>query len=241
MVSFSQVFLKDKQFIEKILESLDVKEGDTFLEVGPGEGVITKELLRKNAKVYAVEIDMLLCRKLEKEFDILLGKRFFLFNEDFLKFNMQKLPERIRFFSNLPYAITKQAMNKLIRHKDRFLDIHLMLQKEFVEKVERKDSFMSMLIHFHFEFQKLFNVPRTAFKPMPKVHSTFVRMKPIRRVEIEGFEKLFERIIKRAYMNRRRKLKNALKPYKVPSVYENARAEELSLEDFMEITKENLI
>ena len=243
MVQFSQVFLRDPQYIEKIADALtESKEFLRFVEVGPGEGVITKELLRRGATVYAIEIDNRLFEKLkgDPQLKLLLNLRFFPYNADFLKFDLRQLPSPIRFFSNLPYAITTEALHRIVQYRDMFPDVHLLLQKEVVDKLLQEKTFLSLWLSYHFEVERLFNVPRAAFSPIPKVHSSFIRMIPKPRPLDERGEKLLKKILRQAFKQRRKKLKNTLRAFKIPEEYMEKRPEELNLKDFVKIAEMNL-
>ena len=243
MVQFSQVFLRDPQYIEKIADALtESKEFLRFVEVGPGEGVITKELLRRGATVYAIEIDNRLFEKLkgDPQLKLLLNLRFFPYNADFLKFDLRQLPSPIRFFSNLPYAITTEALHRIVQYRDMFPDVHLLLQKEVVDKLIQEKTFLSLWLSYHFEVERLFNVPRAAFSPIPKVHSSFIRMIPKPRPLDERGEKLLKKILRQAFKQRRKKLKNTLRAFKIPEEYMEKRPEELNLKDFVRIAEMNL-
>ncbi len=242
MVQFSQVFLKDARYIEEIVLALTEDTSlMTFVEVGPGEGVITRELLKRGATVYAIEVDLRLVDKLKKDLELklVMNRRFFIYHADFLKFDMENLPSPIRFFSNLPYAITSEAIHRIISYRDMFHDVHLLLQKEVVDKLLSESTYLSLWTRYHFEIERLFNVPRTAFHPTPKVHSSFIRMKPKKRLLNERGEKILKRILKQAFKNRRKKLKNALTGFKIPQEMSGKRADELRLEDFIRIAEAN--
>jgi len=120
-----------------------------------------------------------------------------------------------------------------------FHDVHLLLQKEVVDKLLAGDSYLSLWTNYHFDIERLFNVPRTAFQPVPKVHSSFIRMKPKERVLDERGEKTLKRILKQAFKNRRKKLKNALTGFKIPEEMSQKRPEELKLDDFIRIAEAN--
>ncbi len=242
MVQFSQVFLKDPEYIQKIVSALtEDRSLMTFVEVGPGEGVITKELLKEGATVHAIEVDLRLVERLRRDLELklVMNRRFFIYHADFLKFDLRKLPAPIRFFSNLPYAITSDAIHRIIQYRDMFHDVHLLLQKEVVDKLLSGDSYLSLWTNYHFHIERLFNVPRTAFQPVPRVHSAFIRMRPKERVLDERGEKVLKRILKQAFKNRRKKLKNALTGFKIPEDMSGRRPEELHLEDFIRIAEAN--
>ncbi len=243
MVQFSQVFLRDPEYIEKIVSALtEDRSLMVFVEVGPGEGVITKELLKRGATVHAIEVDLRLVDRLKKDLELklVMNRRFFLYHADFLKFDLRQLPSPIRFFSNLPYAITSDAIHRIINYRDMFHDVHLLLQKEVVDKLLSGNSYLSLWTGYHFDVERLFNVPRSAFHPTPKVHSSFVRMKPRDRMLDERGEKILKRILKQSFKNRRKKLKNALTGFKIPQEMSERRPEELRLEDFIRIAEVNV-
>jgi len=231
---FSQVFLKDKNFIEKIINFLEVKENDIFIEVGPGDGEITKEIIKRGAIVIAIEIDYNLFKVLKEKFYLVLNKKLFLFNEDFLKFNIDNLSwSKFRFFSNLPYHITHNALFKIIDNKEKFLDIHIMVQKEVANKIIKEKNYLSYLINYHFDVKELLVLPPNVFYPKPKVFSSFLGLLPKDNFLEKSLEEKLFNIIKISFKNRRKKLKNILKF--VPKEYENKRPEELSLNDFINL------
>ncbi len=231
---FSQIFLKDEFFIKKIVSNLNVKEGDVFLEVGPGEGIITKEIIKQGAIIIAIEIDYNLSKRLEREFFLVLNNRFFIINEDFLKIDLNSLKfNRFRFFSNLPYHITNETLFKIIKDKEKFIDIHITIQKEVADKILKEKNFIHFLLNYHFEISELFTIPPNAFSPRPKVFSSFLKLIP----KTSQFEKNFEdklfKMIKIAFLNKRKKLKNVLK--NIPKEYEDKRAQDLTFQDFVKI------
>ncbi|MCS7244922.1 MAG: 16S rRNA (adenine(1518)-N(6)/adenine(1519)-N(6))-dimethyltransferase RsmA [candidate division WOR-3 bacterium] len=233
-MKFSQIFLIDKFYINKIIEALNIRENDIFLEIGPGDGTITYEILKKGAIVIAIEIDYNLFKMLNEKFSLILGKKFYLYNEDFLKFNLNKLDfQSMRFFSNLPYHITHDALFKILKNKGKFIDIHIMLQKEVSEKLLKEKNYLHFLFNYHFEIYELFKIPPWAFVPKVSVFSSFLRMIPRKNLMAKELEdKVFE-IIKRSFLERRKKLKNTIKI--VPEEYSQKRPEELEFKDFVEI------
>ncbi|MEO0144539.1 MAG: 16S rRNA (adenine(1518)-N(6)/adenine(1519)-N(6))-dimethyltransferase RsmA [candidate division WOR-3 bacterium] len=231
---FSQVFLKDKFYIQRIIQSLKISENDIFLEVGPGEGVITQELLKNGAIVIAVEIDYNLVKYLKEKFSLFLEKRLFIIHNDFLKVHLDDIPfQKFRFFSNLPYHITHLALFKILENKQKFIDVHIMLQKEVANKILKQKNYLHFLLNYHFEIEELFIIPPSAFSPKPKVFSSFLKLIPKPSTFDLKFENKLFNIIKLAFLHRRKKLKNVIKGILVE--YENKRAEELEFEDFVKI------
>ncbi len=236
---FSQIFLKDNFFIQKIVSCLNVKENDVFLEVGPGEGIITKEIIKQGAIVIVIEIDYNLVKKLREEFSLILDSRLFIINGDFLRIELNSIKfNKFRFFSNLPYHITHSALFKIVKDKEKFIDIHIMLQKEVAEKILKKRNFLHFLLNYHFEISELFTIPPYAFSPRPRVFSSFLKLIPKHSQFEKSFEDRLFKIIKIVFLNKRRKLKNVLR--NVPREYEDKRAEELVFEDFVRITRNYL-
>ncbi|MEM0476754.1 MAG: 16S rRNA (adenine(1518)-N(6)/adenine(1519)-N(6))-dimethyltransferase RsmA [Candidatus Aenigmatarchaeota archaeon] len=231
---FSQVFLKDKFYIQKIIQALEISENDVFLEVGPGEGIITEEILKKCSTLIAIEIDYILVKHLKAKFSDFLGRKFFIIHDDFLKIDLNQFDfEKFRFFSNLPYHITHNALFKILENKQKFIDIHIMLQKEVSDKILREKNYFHFLLNYYFEIKELFKIPPFAFSPRPKVFSSFLRFIPKQTNFDLDFEKKLFNIIKLAFLHKRKKLKNVIRG--ILKEYENKRAQELDFEDFIKI------
>ncbi len=203
-----QNFLIDQNIVEKIIK--EVPENIAIFEVGPGAGALTKFILEKNHKVYAVEIDKKVYELLKEK---LIFKNFYLFHSDFLKFNTTQIPESELFFlSNLPYSISGEAIKKFIE-ETRFKEGIIMLQKEFVDRMLAKPKsknfgLISILSHFYLELNTLFEVKRNCFFPVPEVDSTVIRVK---KKECKYDQTIFANFIKLSFSERRKTLYNNLK------------------------------
>ena len=247
--ALSQVFLANKGQREKIARVLSMHQGKVALEIGAGKGALTRYLLQIFSYVYALEIDPLLCRLLGKE----LGGCGNLKIEcaDFLNYNLPQLKEKAILISNLPYHLSYEFIDWLIEKRGYFEYAYVGFQKEFADKLlavpkTKNYGFLTLKSQVYLETEKLFDISRRYFKPMPKVDTTFVRIK-IRDnslcpdKEIKGVL----RFIRAGFSQRRKKITNSLKSI-VPEgklrlilqkagINQNLRAEELSFLDFYRI------
>ncbi len=232
----SQVFLRDGRVIRRVVDAIGPKEGDTFLEVGPGLGVITFPLMEAGAKVVAVEIDTFLCMNLRRKgVDAVCG--------DYLKTDVRGLltergiTGKVRFFSSVPYHITHDLLLKLFGERSLYRDAHLILQKEVAERLVAKEGSktygpFSVLARTLFRTQILFHISRTAFSPVPKVHSSLVRMVPVE--DLLGVDVMrFLKFLKVPFGRRRKKLKNTMRS--VPPELAHLRPEDLSPEVWLDL------
>lgn len=206
-----QNFLVDKNISFKIVQS--IPEGSVVFEVGPGLGALTFQILKRAEKVYAVEFD-------KKIFNILKeftkdDNNIILFNEDFLKFDMEKIKEKELFFvSNLPYSISGEAIKKFIE-EEKFNSGIVMLQKEFVERLlappgEKNYGLLSIISYFFLDIDVLFSVSKNCFFPVPEVDSIVVKLKK------KNFcypQDKFATFIKKAFSKRRKTIYNNLKEF----------------------------
>jgi len=245
----SQNFLTDINIIKKIIQSCELKKKDSVLEIGAGRGELTFDLAKRVKKVIAVELDSKLC-------DILREKLKGLNNveivcKDILKYRIQK--GRLKIIGNLPYRIATPIIGYLIKNRSKINHIFITLQKELVERIiatpGNKDyGAISLFVQYYTEPEILFDIKRTCFWPRPKVDSVFLRLnlrrKPVYPVKDQG---LLFKIIRKAFSQRRKMLKNSLNclspKERIEEVFKELkldsflRPEELSLEDFCKITE----
>lgn len=241
-----QNFLLDDSVLERAVRAADLSAKDTVLEIGPGLGNLTEELLRTGAHVVAVEQDPEFCKFLERRF----GDRIRLVRADAVK---AFLPEFNKVVSNLPYQISSPITFKLL---DLGFDTAvLMLQKEFAERMTATHGTseygrLSVGVYYRSKCEILFNVSRAAFWPQPKVDSCVVRLVPRKPPFKVANEEVFFRVTKAMFSHRRKKVQNSL--LTDPSVaslveglekeslaglpYSGQRAEELSPEMIGEIS-----
>lgn len=234
----SQVFLRDENFIGRVLDFLEVKEGDSFVEVGPGMGNITFGILRRGGKILAIEIDEFFCGYLKtKGVDVICGDYLNVEVEKELK--LRGIPIPVRFFSSVPYHITHKILLKICFERALYSDITLILQLEVAEKLlakpnTKKYSSFTVLMNTLFEISRIFNIPNRAFSPIPKVHSSLISLKPKpETLEINCEE--FLRFLNRFFSERRKKLKNLDR--NIPERFKDLRPENLTFEDWLSLFK----
>ena len=245
---FGQNFLHDHSVIHKIITSVNLKEGDRLVEIGPGQGALTADLLRGAGELDVVELDRDLIPTLLLRFG--QHPNFRVHEADALKFDFSRLKtdERpLRIIGNLPYNISTPLIFHLLNFADVICDMHFMLQKEVVQRLaasagEKHYGRLGIRAQYDCKVDYLFTVSPGAFKPVPKVDSAIVRMTPHRRLPFpcKDVEKL-ELVLRDAFSQRRKVIRNTLKQYLEPETFEalaidsSARPEELSLADFVRI------
>ena len=220
---FSQNFLVDESVLSRIVSALDLKPGETVLEIGPGPGFLTQFLMPGAADVAAVEVERSMCMHLRRKFSA--AKNFTLYEEDILKFSFDKIKSpQLKIVGNLPYSITSPILFHLIGELDdlnyplrkRATQITLMVQKEVAERITAKPgtkpyNHLSIALQYWCETRYEFTVPPQAFYPRPKVESAvislFPRKTPLYEIEDLAF---FARLVRCVFQYKRKTLKNAL-------------------------------
>ena len=239
-----QHFLTDQEIAKRIVVSLENANEYPVLEVGPGTGVLTNYLVEEKYKLLLSEVDfesieyLLVNLPIEQE----------QFVGDFLKINLSEYSsEKINVIGNFPYNISSQIFFKILDFKDHVDECVGMLQKEVAERLSSKEGnktygILSVLLQVFYEVEYLFTVGREVFNPPPKVESGVIRLKRNERVALDVDFKHFKKVVKMAFSTRRKTLRNALKPLNLPEdVRQNEmlskRAEQLSVDDFIELAK----
>ncbi len=232
---FGQHFLHDAGVLRRLIEAISPTEKDFIVEIGPGEGALTRLLLQTPAHVEAIELDRDLAAGLEREFPGLT-----LHVGDALDFDFAVFPVGMRVVGNLPYNISTPLLFHLARHAARVRDLHVMLQLEVVERMVAAPSTpeygrLSVALQARFRMQKLFHVAGGAFRPAPKVESALVRLEPLREMlEIDAD------LLRKAFSARRKQLRNALPlpaaDYARLDIDPQRRPETLSPQDFARIS-----
>jgi 16S rRNA (adenine1518-N6/adenine1519-N6)-dimethyltransferase len=207
---FGQHFLHDPGVLQRIVEAIAPARSDAIVEIGPGEGALTRPLLEHLDRLIAIEIDRDLAAALSAEFP---AERLSVVSADVLEFDFSTLPAGIRVVGNLPYNISTPILFHLARYADRVRDMHFMLQREVVERMVARHSTpeygrLSVMLQTRFAMKKLFTVAPGAFRPPPKVESAVVRLVPLPGVVIP--ENLGD-VVRRAFSARRKTLRNALR------------------------------
>ena len=241
-----QHFLKDLNIAQKIADTLSLANYKKVVEIGAGMGVLTQFLLKKDIEVYVVEIDKESVAYLEAHYPGLRGK---IIADDFLKYDIAGyLREPFAIIGNFPYNISTQIVFKLLELRDYVPEFSGMFQKEVAERIcEREGSktygILSVLVQAFYEATYLFTVSEGVFNPPPKVKSGVLRLVRKPDYHLDCDEALFFTIVKTAFNQRRKTLRNSLKPLltneslKKNSIFDK-RPEQLPWQDFVFITKE---
>jgi len=238
-----QHFLNDKSIANRIIDSLTWEDYNQVLEIGPGMGVLTKFLIEAKQNISVVEIDHESVEFLQKNYPELT-----VYSEDFLKMDLNRHfnQEPICILGNFPYNISTQIVFKIIENRNQIPEMVGMFQKEVAERICSKEGskvygILSVLTQAYYTTEYLFTVSEQVFTPPPKVKSGVMRMR--RHTEkLEVDEKLFFNVVKLAFNQRRKTLRNALKSI-LPSGTDfedkvfQLRAEQLSVDGFIELTK----
>ena len=242
---FGQNFLKDAAIIHSIIQSINPLPNDLLIEIGPGLGALTKPLLEKTNRLLAIELDRDIVSWMENEYS---KKNITIFNEDVLNFNFNQFDQKIRVVGNLPYNISTPILFKCIDNILNIKDLHFMLQKEVVDRMIATPSSpeygrLSVMLQYYFAMEHLVDVPKESFEPEPKVESSFVRLIPYEQYPfIANNIEQFARIVKEAFSQRRKTIRNTLKSFISENDFEKIginprlRAENLSVSDFVKIS-----
>ncbi|MFM7851153.1 MAG: 16S rRNA (adenine(1518)-N(6)/adenine(1519)-N(6))-dimethyltransferase RsmA, partial [Flammeovirgaceae bacterium] len=212
-----QHFLTDQHIAQKIVESLVLSSTPTkVIEVGPGTGVLTQYLTKKaTIDLLLVEIDRESVAYLKEHFPQLESK---IFEGDFLKMDLGKIVGGdFHIIGNFPYNISSQIFFKVLEHYQLVKQVVCMLQKEVADRIAEKEGsktygILSVLLQAYYDIEYLFKVPPGVFFPPPKVMSAVIRLTRNNRVTLGCDEVLFKKVVKQSFQNRRKTLRNALKP-----------------------------
>jgi 16S rRNA (adenine1518-N6/adenine1519-N6)-dimethyltransferase len=242
---FGQNFLVDEQIIADIITAIRPEPKDNMVEIGPGLGALTRPLLKKLNRLHVVEIDRDIIARLESDYPQDNPKsKLTVHAGDALEFDFATLPAPLRIVGNLPYNISSPLLFHFAEYAVRILDMHFMLQNEVVERMVAEPSTpeygrLSVMLQYRFHLEKLLDVPPESFRPAPKVDSAVVRMVPLPASEIAvRNEKLFAAIVRTAFGQRRKTLRNTLRSYLSEADFEKLgidaqlRAENLSVAEF---------
>ena len=244
---FGQNFLQDENILNKIVKEINPQPDDLIVEIGPGYGALTQKLISINENLIAVEIDNELVRSLKEKYPKLQ-----LINEDFLETDISKLTsqqKKLRVVGNIPYNITSPILFKLIENNKLIKDAVFMVQLEVAKRMtsERgtKDyGILAVVLKYFTETELCFKISPNVFYPKPKVYSALVHInfKSISQPQEE--QKLFIQIVKAAFGNRRKTLKNSFSnsifqeiDFSNSGIDLSLRAERLSVDDFIKLTQ----
>lgn len=236
-----QHFLTDHNIAKKIVKSLSFQSYSYVVEVGPGMGVLTQYLFRHTSDLFLVELDKEAVSYLQKEFPFMSGR---IVQADFLKWKPSFSPFAV--IGNFPYNISSQILFRILEYHDSIPECVGMFQKEVAERIaaqcgSKTYGILSVLLQAFYQVDYLFTVGEQVFSPRPKVKSAVIRLR--RKAHMPKLEKqVFFKLVKSAFNQRRKKLRNALKILKLPdSFYKmpllNQRAEQISVASFIELSQ----
>lgn len=256
--SLGQNFLIDGNIVKNIVEKSGITDEDIVLEIGPGFGTLTEELALNAKKVIAIEKDHRLMEVLD--YTLQNYDNVKIINEDFLKIDLEKIfieeaqGQKLKVVANLPYYITTPILERIIENKNYFSTVSVMVQEEVARRVvaspNNKDyGSLTLYLEYNCEKEILMKVPRTVFMPSPKVDSTILYLKLVHR-DLDVDEDYLFKFIRSGFTKRRKNIMNSLSKGFVNISKEelkeilfslelsgNLRAENLSLQDYINITK----
>ena len=241
-----QHFLIDESIAAAIADTLNFEGYDEVLEIGPGMGVLTKYLLEKPITTYVIEIDTESVTYLENNFPKLRGK---IISKDFLKYDINETFEGKQFgiIGNFPYNISTQIVFRMLEYRNQIPEFSGMFQKEVAERIcEKKGTkaygILSVLVQAFYQADYLFTVDEHVFNPPPKVKSGVLRLRRKEDFSLPCGEKLFFTVVKTAFQQRRKTLRNSLKTLNLSDNLRedtifDLRPEQLNVQQFIELTQ----
>jgi 16S rRNA (adenine1518-N6/adenine1519-N6)-dimethyltransferase len=246
---FGQNFLHDPRIIQNIIKAIHPTPGQRIVEIGPGQGALTEELLTgTEGSLDVIELDRDLIPILRTKF--FNYPNFHIHEGDALKFDFATLAkgEKLRVVGNLPYNISTPLLFHLISFADQIQDMHFMLQKEVVQRIcaaagDSSYGRLSVMMQYYCDTEYLFTVPPGAFNPAPKVDSAIVRLVPKNQQALTAQDPVaFSNLVRTAFAQRRKTLRNNLKGVLTAEQIEalgidpGIRPEKLSLQDFINLS-----
>ena len=241
---FGQNFLVDRYFISKIIKEINPKEGNNILEIGPGKGAITEPVLKKINHISVVEIDPDMIKILKHK---ITPKKISILAEDVLGINDEFFKKFNKIIGNLPYYIATEIILKLTKIYSSPSELYFMVQKEVAERITAKPSNksfgrLSVILQYYFDTELLFEIPPEAFSPQPKITSAFIRLIRKKRAGPKVIDKdSFEQIVKVAFSQKRKTIKNNFKNILFDKDFFNLeispkiRSEALTIDQFIKL------
>ena len=234
---FGQHFLHEAGVIGRIVEAIAPRRGELIVEIGPGEGALTRPLLERAGTLHVIELDRDLAAALRSLEGVIVHQA------DALAFDLAQFPCGMRIVGNLPYNISTPLLFHLARYAGRVRDMHFMLQSEVVDRMVAAPSTpaygrLSVALQARFRMRRLFGVAPGAFRPPPKVGSAVVRMEPRRDIL-----KVDDDLLRRAFSARRKTLRNALPGanFAAAGIDAGLRPENLSPEDYARLSMNSIL
>jgi 16S rRNA (adenine1518-N6/adenine1519-N6)-dimethyltransferase len=244
-----QHFLIDDNVCRKIIDICRLQHSDTVVEVGAGLGALTTKLAPFVKKLIAIEIDPDLCKILQERLSQYRNTQVLC--RDFLKYDLSSLKRKVKVIGNLPFYITAPIIERILIQDHAVQDCFISVQKEVAQRIiasagSKQYGSFSLFVQFYAQPQILFSIKKTCFWPQPEVNTSFLRLRIRRQITLSlNDERLFFKIIRTAFNQRRKRIINSLKPFIAKdtlcsafnrlNINSNARAENLTAEDFLQI------
>ncbi len=211
--SLGQNFLVDPNVRKKIIDACDLNNDDTVLEIGPGTGALTQEISKYVRQVLAVEKDDRLAAQLKEQFQ---ASNVTVVHDDILRFPFDGLAGKVKLIGNLPYNISTPIIEKILKHRERFAVVFVTVQLEYGMRLcaapHTKDyGSLSCFAQYYADIRRLLKIKNTAFRPVPKVDSCFLRLDILARPRVSvNNEELLFKIIRSSFEQRRKMIRNSL-------------------------------
>ena len=241
-----QHFLRDSSISRKIVESISFEKSQNVLEIGPGTGALTKWLLKENkmGSLFLMDVDQESITFLNQKYPELEDNILF---ADFLRYNIDQflINESFSVVGNFPYNISSQILFRCLEFKDRIPEIVGMFQREVAQRIaqgpgNKQYGILSVFMQAYYDIEYLFTVDEDVFDPPPKVKSGVIRCIRNSRTKLPCDEKLFKLVVKTAFNQRRKTMRNSLKSIQgttmLPEKFSAERPEQCSVDDFIELT-----
>ena len=247
---FGQHFLHDRAVIRRIVDAIAPRPGDLVVEIGPGRGALTFPLLEAGCELHAVEIDRDLAAALRRQ--TARHPNLVVHETDALELDLARVappPRRLRVAGNLPYNISTPLVFRLLAALDRITDMHLMLQREVVDRMAsppgtREYGRLSVMVQLDCQVERILQVGSGAFSPAPRVDSAVVRLRPGPRARLDHAHRArLEAVVRSCFTKRRKTLRNALRglcdeaAIEAAGIDPRARPETLTIDEFIELAR----
>lgn len=247
--SLGQNFLINQKLVKRIIAACDLNPSETILEIGPGKGALTHLLAEHVKRVIAIEKDDHLAQQLKQTFN---NSNVKIIHADILKYAFNKLPDNIKIIGNLPYNIATPIIEKILNHRRKFHEMYLTVQLEYGQRIvaepnSKKYGSLSCFVQYYTDTKLLFKIKNSAFRPVPKVQSCFLRLATRKRPTYAAHdEKHLFKIIRACFGQRRKTIENSLstilRKEKARQLLESLdidpklRAENIRLKEFVQIS-----
>jgi 16S rRNA (adenine1518-N6/adenine1519-N6)-dimethyltransferase len=239
-----QHYLQDENIARKIVSSLNAKETNEIIEIGPGQGILTKYLFEKEGyTILAVEVDFENIEFLRNKFP---GRENHFIHHDFLTYDLSSFKHPIAIIGNLPFNISSQIFFRILENRNKISEIICMVQKEVAERIStgpgtKTYGILSVLLQAYFRIEYLFKVTPKVFFPRPAVDSAVIRLTRNSISKLDCDENLFFQVVKTCFNQRRKTIKNSIQKITGNKVLQSdlilKRPEQLSVHQFIELTR----